>query len=77
MTGVGSRDREPVDVDVGHEYEDLIPALDRFGIERAPCDVYRLVEVVRRRARFAVTPQQIHRLLAMQPMPGREREQFH
>ena len=45
-------------------------------IQRAPRGVYRLVEIVRRRRRLAVTPQQIHRLLAMQAMVGSKREQF-
>ena len=35
------------------------------------------MEVVRRRRRRAVAPQHVHRLLAVQAMAGREREQLH
>jgi hypothetical protein len=38
--------------------------------------VHRLVQVVRGRGQAAVTPQHVHRLLAMEPVLGREREQL-
>jgi hypothetical protein len=39
--------------------------------------VHRLVEVVRRRRGRELAPQDVHDLLAMQPVIGSEREQLH
>ena len=47
------------------------------GAERPPRDVDRLVQVVGGGRRLAVAPQLVHRLLAVQAMAGRQREQLH
>ena len=39
--------------------------------------MHGLVEVVRRRRRVELPPEHVHRLLAVQPVPGRERQQLH
>ena len=68
---------EPVDVDVCREREDLVSQFDRLGIERAPRDMHRLVQVVRGRRRAEVSPEDVHRLLSVQSVSRREREQLH
>ena len=73
---VGRCELQPVDVDHGREGENFVPELDRLGAERPARHVHRLVQVVRCRGRAAVTPQHVHRLLAMEPVLGREREQL-
>ena len=74
---VGSRELEPVDVDIRCEGEDFVPQFDRLGVERTPRYVHGLVKVVRSRRWIAVSPEHVHRLFAMQPVAGREREQLH
>ena len=73
---VGRGRLEPVDVDVRHEEERLVADDDRFRAERPTGDMHGLVEVVRRRARLAVAPEDVHRLLAVKPMALGEREQL-
>ena len=76
-TCVGGGELEPIDVDVGHEEQHLLAKLDRVGVERAPRDVHRLVEVVRRSRRTAVAPEHVHHLLAVEPVVWGECEQLH
>ncbi len=74
---VGGRDLERLDIEVCIEPEQPVLQLDRLGAQRLPRRVHRLVEVVRRRARVAIRPKHVHRLLAMEPMPVGERQQLH
>ncbi len=77
--GVDRRALELVDVhgDVGGEVEQLVAQLDRVGAQRAAGDVEGLVEVVRRGVRALLTPEDVHRLLAMEAMLRSERQQLH
>ena len=67
---------QQVGVDVRGEPQHLVPQLDRARLERAPRDVHGLVQVVRRRRRRPVRPQQLHRLLTVKAVAGREGEQL-
>ena len=77
--GVDRRPLELVDVhdDVGGEVEQLVAQLDRVGAQCAAGDVEGLVEVVRRGVRALLTPEGVHRLLAVEAMLRRERQQLH
>ena len=67
---------EGVDVDARVEHQELVAQLDRRRAEDAPRCVHDLVEVVRGRRRFAVRPQRVHQLLAVQAVARGEREQL-
>ena len=68
----GGGELESVDVELGCQLKYLLTQLDRSGAERAPRDVHGLMKVVGGRRRFAVSPQHVHRLLAVQTVRGRE-----
>src|SRR5262249_9783136 len=72
----GRGELEPVDVDVGRELDHLVAHPDRVGVEGAARHVDGLVEVVRGGRRPAVAPERVHRLLAVEPVARREREQL-
>jgi hypothetical protein len=57
--------------------EQLVAQLDRVGAQCAAGDVEGLVEVVRRGVRALLTPEGVHRLLAVEAMLRSERQQFH
>ena len=68
---------EQIDVDLGSEHEQAVLRLDRCSLERAACDVERLVEVVGRSGRTAFAPEHVHDLLAVERVVTREGEQLH
>ena len=75
--GLGGGALEPIDVDVGDEMQLFVADDDRVPIEGAAGDIDRLMEVVRGCGRLEIPPQDVHRLLAVEAMPPRERQQLH